>query len=142
MTKEELFPKEKYPLRARMAVDIDINQTKHTVEAYYQAPTLPDLDGSDQDIGIYQSIVSYDGMLKITNAFLYHAENDEETEDTEETIYLEKDGRFVEVEDEEINGIWDEFAKKLKEHYGTAPSSPEMVNEAIEKMFTARWESF
>ena len=134
MTKEELFPKEKYPLRARLT--LDLGHVKIVKEVYYQVPPGEEVDVPEQAIGVYASMVSQDDALRISSTFIMVDGGNKDM-----TVYKkEENGQFIESDDDEMQEHMEEFEDRLEEASGIDVEE----NNALldEKIQTAKWESF
>lgn len=132
MTKEELFPKEKYPLRARAEMDFPEKHFKMVMEAYYQKPPM---EGAEQLVGIYTYFIDADGAKYLGVAEILPHDDDI-------ISYLEKNGGFTEMSLAEIDDCLDEDQTKFEQKYGVNLDDEDTQELLMEKFESLRWESF
>lgn len=137
MTKEELFPKEHFPLRARTTL-LHSNGLKQVLEFYYQKP--PIALNSKQNRGVYSSFTSHNGIDTFGMAYTEKPRWDMGLGGnlSYKQDYLELKGDFVKKTEDELNQIEDEFLKRL------GVTAEQIIEEAESWLETSSlgWESF
>ena len=122
MTLAELFPREKYPLRARTMIMLPSAGLVHGEERYY---TNPLMHISNQESGGLVKIFATDRSLLFSYAFLLHPDND----DIE--CFIFQDDHLILV------GGKTELDALKKKFLGEQDSC-----KIVHLLATARWESF
>lgn len=134
MTKEELFPQNKFPKRIRKIIEYTAQNVRITVEIYFRNNTADyDLDPPDGMIALMEEI---DGTMSFVLAEIV----DEVFVD--EAIYVFVDGNFIKVSSKEaeeaVSDKLEEFNVKLTGGIEKA----EIVHALIEKSSSVPWEEF
>ena len=125
MTKEELFSKEIYPLRARMSDEIKPYGIKVTTEVYYQQP----LGAEERNVATYTTLAAPTGdMLKLAMVANKYSEKG----------YVFKDDGPVEASLDEIEFEIEHF---IKRHCGESVTLD--ILDGVDLLNTRLyWESF
>lgn len=137
MTKEELFPKEQFPLRARTTL-LHSNGLKQVLEFYYQKP--PIALNSKQNRGVYSSFTSHNGTDTFGMASIAKLRWDMGLGGnlSREQDYFELKGDFVEKTEDEMYQMEDEFMERI------GVTAEQIIEEGESWLETSSlgWESF
>jgi len=121
MTVDELFPRDQFPLRARIRIPVTEGAVVATLMVFYQRPTC---SFRDQEHGEW--ISCHDGDNKTFDLAVYRLSGDQ---NDDRGFYMGKSGDIEAVSCDEVKGFRDECeagqhpniaaaGKKLKEVFG------------------------
>ena len=135
MTKDELFPRSEFPLRAKAVVEWPERKLRTTLEAHYQKPpSYATEEPAEQTVGGLQTVTSYDGLLVLTVVTL-------ERRGGEIIFFTARNENMITVSETEIENIFSDFAAKFRATYGEIDDE-EATRVMNEKIDAAQWEMF
>ena len=132
MTRQELFPTDKYKIRKRAAFELPGKKVKVEVEPYFQKS---DKHLRGQFIGEYTVTASRDGTVRLAVAKTI-------SPDGQMTYYIERSGEFQKILPENLRIMVRAFEKEFQEKYEiiiTDPETDALISEMLER---TSWEIF
>ena len=132
MTREELFPRSKFPIRKRTSYAIPEKQLKFYVELYFEKT---DKVFEGQHVGEYAKITSNDGTVSLISTRVIYP-------DSTVDYYLETEGALKLVSEETMERKMRSFEKEFKKKYGII-----IINGGADQLMTralnsAKWTRF
>jgi len=132
MTREELFPRSKFPVRKKTSYAIPEKRLKFYIELYFEKT-----DGvfERQRVGEYAKITSDDGTVALISAKVIYPDRTVE-------YYLETNGALESVSEETLEEKIRSFEKEFQEKYKIIVIDEDADQLMLDALDSAKWTKF
>ena len=132
MTRDELFPRERFPIRKRTTFQIGKKKITITVELYFER--------NDESLGGW--VGEYVCAASMNDAAIRFASATIMPPDSDKIHYIEKNGQFRKVSPRKLAARVTAFEHTFHETNGVNPGDEEMGDLLDLALAVAQWEYF
>lgn len=133
----ELFPKDKFPLRAQLSISIPELKFSLRVKIYYSRPPATSLDDA-QEIGTVAEMISQDEKLRLRTVWVGPVVSS----GLARHFYVGEKRKLKKVSQDEHDKAFIAFCQKFKESTGIDLKSDETNKIMLKKTDEACWKPF